>query len=57
MENLGINGKKKTLKEILKKTKLCEGVRWIQLAQNKTHWQALVNTVMDFLGSQKAGIY
>jgi hypothetical protein len=45
-----------TLKWILKKTEVCEGIRWIQLAQDKTHWPALLNTVMSFLSSQKAGI-
>jgi len=27
-----------------------EGVDWIQLAQNRVHWQALVVTVVKFRG-------
>jgi len=37
------------------KKKVCEGARWIQLTQDKIHWQALVNTVTNCLGTQKAG--
>jgi hypothetical protein len=37
------------------KEKVCEGARWIQHAQDKIHWQALVNIVMNFPGAQKAG--
>jgi hypothetical protein len=31
-----------------KKTE-CQGVDWIQLAQDRTHWQAVVNTVIRSL--------
>jgi hypothetical protein len=33
----------------------CEGVEWIHLAQTKGKWQALVNMVMNLLGSIKGG--
>jgi hypothetical protein len=26
----------------------CDGVNWIQLAQDRVPWRALVNTVIDF---------
>jgi hypothetical protein len=32
----------------------CEGVGWIHLAQDRVHWQVLVNMVMN-LGSVKGG--
>jgi hypothetical protein len=35
------------IKMDLKKTGF-EGVQWIQLAQDKVQWRALVNTVMNF---------
>jgi len=25
----------------------CEGVTWIQLAQDRVHWRALVNTALN----------
>jgi len=27
---------------------LCEGVDWMQLGQDRVHWPAVVNTVMNF---------
>jgi hypothetical protein len=30
-----------------------DGMDWIELAQNKEHWRALVNTVMNPPGSLK----
>jgi hypothetical protein len=35
----------------------CEGVHWINLAQDRTSWLALVNTVMNFRVPKKAGIF
>jgi len=29
----------------------CEGMDWIDLAQNRNRWQALVNAVLNSLGS------
>jgi hypothetical protein len=36
------------LKEIV-----CENVEWIHLSQDRDQWRALLNAVMNFLGSVK----
>jgi len=36
----------------LKETE-CGDVDWINLAQDKKHWRALVNTVVNLWGSEK----
>jgi hypothetical protein len=33
----------------------CGGIDWIDLAQDRDRWQAVVTTVMNFLGSIKCG--
>jgi hypothetical protein len=32
-----------------------EGVEWIHLVQNKDHWRAVVNTVLNLCVPKKAG--
>jgi hypothetical protein len=32
-----------------------DGVDWIELAQDRDHWRALVNTIMNLWVSQNAG--
>jgi hypothetical protein len=39
---------KDNIKMYLQKV-LCEGMDWIDLAQNRDRWPALVNAVMNFL--------
>jgi hypothetical protein len=34
-----------------------DGVKWIQLAQDRVQWQACVNTVMNFGFHKKAGYF
>jgi hypothetical protein len=34
---------------------VCEGVDWIELAQDRERWQALVNAVMNLLVPLNAG--
>jgi hypothetical protein len=35
----------------------CEVVDWIQVAQHRTHWQALVDTTVKFGLHERLGIY
>ena len=47
LENLGLNGVI-ILKMDLQKVGWGGGIEWIDLAQAKGRWQAVVNTVMNF---------
>jgi hypothetical protein len=33
----------------------CEGMNWVDVAQDRDRWRALVNTVMNLRGSTKWG--
>jgi hypothetical protein len=33
----------------------CEGLNWIQLAQNRDHWRAFVNTIVSIRIPYEAG--
>jgi hypothetical protein len=35
----------------------CEGKDWIELAQDKDKWRALLNAVMNLLGFIKYGVF
>jgi hypothetical protein len=52
-EDVGVDGR-----EILNRIsgKLCEGVDWIHLVQDRGQWRAVVNTVMKILVANRREI-
>jgi hypothetical protein len=52
LEDLGVNGRI-TLKWITKK--LGGGMHWIDLAQDRNRWKALINAVMNLMVPYNAG--
>jgi hypothetical protein len=36
---------------------VCRGMDWIELAQDRDRWQALVNVVINFRGLYNAGTF